>query len=76
MVVSLAGGGGVLLLDETHPPSANGSSRTTTGIRRIWGIPFASSRQTTRLLPGGGETGGHLVRVFMPLEGIPAAGLE
>jgi hypothetical protein len=34
------------------------------------------SWQAARLLPGGDETGGHPVRVFIPLEGIPAAGLE
>jgi hypothetical protein len=34
------------------------------------------SRQAPRLIPGGGETRSHLVRAFMPSEGIPAAGLE
>src|ERR1700722_15123975 len=40
------------------------------------GRSFVRSWQTACFLPGGGETGSHLVRVFVPLEGIPAAGVE
>src|ERR1700722_3806824 len=34
------------------------------------------SRQATRLLPGGGETGCHVVGLLIALEFIPAAGVE